>query len=70
MIIENGLSRVYLGVHWVFDAFVVKEDGTPDLTRTDKDGNPFGGVPLGINIAEDIFQAGGGKRPKKPMPSS
>ncbi|HBY78259.1 MAG TPA: hypothetical protein DEG47_14935, partial [Cyanobacteria bacterium UBA11148] len=21
MIVENGLSRVYLGVHWVFDAF-------------------------------------------------
>jgi len=70
MIIENGRSRVYLGVHWVFDAFVVQEDGTPDLTRTDKDGNPFGGVPLGINIAEDIFQAGGGKGPKKPMPKS
>ncbi|BAZ69845.1 phosphoesterase [Fischerella sp. NIES-4106] len=65
MIIENGRSRLYLGVHWIFDAFAVKEDGTPDLTRTDKDGNPFGGVPLGINIAEDIYQAGGGKGPKK-----
>jgi len=64
MIIENGRSRVDLGVHWIFDAFVVKEDGTPDLTRTE-DGKPFGGVPLGIEIAEDIFQAGGRKGPKK-----
>src|SRR5262249_30337767 len=24
MILENGVSRVDLGVHWVFDAFVVK----------------------------------------------
>jgi hypothetical protein len=66
MIIENGLSRVYLGVHWVFDAFAVKDNGTPDLTRKDAKGNPVGGVPLGINIAEDIYQAGEGKGPKKP----
>ncbi|NJL61920.1 MAG: hypothetical protein HC903_08905 [Methylacidiphilales bacterium] len=65
MIIENGRSRVYLGVHWVFDAFAVKDNGTPDLTKTDKEGNPIGGVPLGINIAEDIYLAGGGKGPKK-----
>lgn len=66
MIIENGRSRVYLGVHWVFDAFAVKGNGTPDLTRMDAKGNPVGGVPLGINIAEDIYLAGGGKGPKKP----
>jgi hypothetical protein len=65
MIEENGRSRVDLGVHWVFDAFVVKDDGTPDLARTDAAGKPFGGVPLGLLIAEDIFQAGGGKAPKK-----
>jgi Vanadium chloroperoxidase N-terminal domain/PAP2 superfamily len=65
MIIENGRSRVYLGVHWVFDAFAVKDNGTPDLMRTDKEGNPTGGVPLGVNIAEDIYLAGGGKGPKK-----
>ncbi|RCJ40127.1 hypothetical protein A6770_38060 [Nostoc minutum NIES-26] len=72
MIIENGRSRVDLGVHWVFDAFAVKNDGTPDLTKTDTDGKPFGGVPLGIKIAEDIFQAGAGKGPKKStvLPSS
>ena len=33
MIEENGRSRVYLGVHWVFDAFAVKADNTPDITR-------------------------------------
>ncbi|NJK51100.1 hypothetical protein HC931_26025 [Candidatus Gracilibacteria bacterium] len=51
MIIENGLSRVYLGVHWVFDAFRVK-NGKPNLLKN------VGGVPLGINIAEDIFSSG------------
>lgn len=51
MIIENGLSRVYLGVHWVFDAFKFK-NGKPNLSKN------IGGVPLGINIAEDIFNSG------------
>jgi Vanadium chloroperoxidase N-terminal domain/PAP2 superfamily len=59
MIEENGFSRVYLGVHWVFDAFAVTDDGDPDLDRN------VGGVPLGLEIAKDIFQAGGGKAPKK-----
>jgi len=63
MIIENGRSRVWLGVHWVFDAFAVVDsndpDSNPDLTKN------VGGVPLGLKIAEDIFQAGGGKAPKK-----
>lgn len=49
MIVENGLSRVYLGVHWVFDAFLLK-DNKPDLSKN------VGGVPLGLKIAEDIFQ--------------
>jgi vanadium chloroperoxidase len=52
MIIENGLSRVYLGVHWVFDAFRVRINGEPNLSKN------IGGVPLGINIAEDIFNNG------------
>jgi hypothetical protein len=59
MIIENGRSRVWLGVHWVFDAFREKNNGEPDLQKN------VGGVPLGLTIAEDIFQAGGGKAPKK-----
>lgn len=52
---ENGFSRVWLGVHWSFDAFALK-GGKPDVTRN------IGGVPLGLKIAEDIFAAGGGKK--------
>jgi len=64
MIEENGRSRVFLGVHWVFDAFAVKNNGQPNLTK--KVGGKFvGGVPLGLLVAEDIFQGGGGKAPKK-----
>ena len=59
MIIENGLSRIFLGVHWSFDAFALKADGTPDVSINK------GGVPLGLKIAEDIFTAGSGKAPKK-----
>jgi vanadium chloroperoxidase len=59
MIEENGLSRVYLGVHWFFDAFALDGSGRPDLSKN------IGGVPLGLRIAEDIFAAGGGKGPVK-----
>ena len=59
MIEENGFSRVWLGVHWSFDAFALDDNNKPDLTRN------IGGVPLGLKIAEDIFAAGGGKAPKK-----
>jgi hypothetical protein len=52
MIEENGRSRVFLGVHWVFDSFAVKSNGDPDLTKN------VGGVPLGLTIAEDIFGSG------------
>jgi vanadium chloroperoxidase len=52
MIEENGRSRVYLGVHWVFDAFAVDNNGNPDYTQN------VGGVPLGVTIAEDIFASG------------
>ena len=51
MIEENGRSRVYLGVHWVFDAFAVDGNNQIDLTRN------IGGVPLGLKIANDIFGA-------------
>jgi vanadium chloroperoxidase len=63
MIEENGRSRVYLGVHWVFDAFAVKGNNELNLTKK-VDGKFIGGVPLGLLIAEDIFQHGGGKAPK------
>jgi membrane-associated phospholipid phosphatase len=52
MIIENGLSRVFLGVHWLFDAFAVDEQGKPKLDEN------IGGVRLGLDIAEDIFKNG------------
>ena len=48
MIEENGLSRVLLGVHWVFDAFMRDPaTGGMDLTQN------IGGVPLGLAIAND-----------------
>jgi vanadium chloroperoxidase len=63
MILENAISRIYLGVHWVFDAFALKAKD-PDITK--KVGGKFvGGVPLGLVIAEDIFKAGNGLGPKK-----
>lgn len=58
MIEENGRSRVYLGVHWVFDAFAVDKDGNPDYQQN------VGGVPLGVTIANDIFD----KKMTKPAP--
>lgn len=59
MIEENGFSRVWLGVHWSFDAFALDGSGQPDLSKR------IGGVPLGLAIAEDIFAAGGGTAPVK-----
>jgi Vanadium chloroperoxidase N-terminal domain len=59
MIVENGRSRVFLGVHWVFDAFSVDANDVPNFTAM------VGGVPLGLKIAEDIFAFGAGNGPKK-----
>jgi len=50
MIEENGFSRVFLGVHWHFDAFALKPNGMPDYSK-----KKIGGVQLGLKIAEDIF---------------
>lgn len=60
MIKENGLSRVYLGVHWSFDAFDLDSNNNPNIvTNTaNPDDVGIGGVPLGIVIAEDLFQNG------------
>lgn len=60
MIIENATSRIYLGVHWIFDAFA----GTSDKPDFSAQGLKTGGVPLGLRIAEDIFKTGNGKAPK------
>lgn len=49
MIEENGWSRIYLGVHWSFDAFALDSCNNPDLNQN------IGGVPLGLNIANDIY---------------
>jgi hypothetical protein len=62
MIEENGRSRVYLGVHWVFDAFAVKANGKPDFSKN------VGGVPLGIKIAQDIYDTKMTKSPVMPRP--
>jgi vanadium chloroperoxidase len=62
MILENGRSRVFLGVHWVFDAFAVNQAGNPNLAQN------VGGVPLGITIAEDIFNTGMSKSNVGPRP--
>ncbi len=50
MIMENGISRVYLGVHWSFDSFALDSSNNPDLSKN------IGGVPLGLKIARDIVQ--------------
>ena len=53
MIEENGQSRIYLGVHWVYDAFVRQPaTGRMDVTKN------VGGVPLGLAIANDIAANG------------
>ena len=47
-IIENSISRVFLGVHWRFDGFLEESD----IAST---ANKVGGVPLGLCIAEEIW---------------
>jgi vanadium chloroperoxidase len=60
MIVENGLSRIYLGVHWSFDAFALRGGDRPDLSKN------IGGVALGLRIAEDIHESGLKKSPVTP----
>ena len=68
MIIENGLSRVYLGVHWIFDALDFDKNLEPDLNDEE-----IGGVGLGLRIARDIFKHGNQlaprMTPKNPPPA-
>lgn len=64
MIVENGISRVLLGVHFIFDAFDFTQDAegalVPDFTD-----ERIGGVGLGLRIARDIFAFGNGLAPKQ-----
>jgi vanadium chloroperoxidase len=62
MIEENGRSRIYLGVHWVFDAFAVDSNNNPDYAQN------IGGVRLGLTIADDIFDTGMTKSTVMPRP--
>lgn len=66
---ENALSRIWLGVHWNFDAYDPADEGTDPATiryghvrRFDGSPEdpelPTGGVPLGMGIANDIFAHG------------
>ncbi|KAM7188069.1 Phosphatidic acid phosphatase type 2/haloperoxidase [Naviculisporaceae sp. PSN 640] len=85
LIHQNALSRIWLGVHWRFDAFAAVDVLVPNTTgetpyemnpdgstkykdinevryrttaqRFDREGQfPIGGVPLGLEIAADIFE--------------
>ena len=63
MILENSRSRVFLGVHWIFDGFAVDAQNKPLLNKdVNLAGNNkvagVGGVPLGLAIANDIFDNG------------
>lgn len=64
MIIENAISRIMLGVHWIFDAFDFTVDGNGDLVHSLNNEN-IGGVGLGLRIARDIFASGNGLAPKR-----
>jgi vanadium chloroperoxidase len=60
MIEENSRSRVFLGVHWVFDGFAVNASNVPQLNKgVNLSGGVagVGGVPLGLAIADDIFNS-------------
>jgi hypothetical protein len=60
-IFENGQSRVFLGVHWVFDAFPdadVKDGaGCYKDPKTITYTKQVGGVKLGLDIANDIWDS-------------
>ncbi|KAL9110400.1 MAG: hypothetical protein Q9227_005131 [Pyrenula ochraceoflavens] len=89
-IFDNAISRLYLGVHWSFDAFwppdVVAMTNAQGISvfrdsdqiryttlrpRSDRPGQlfPVGGVPLGIQIANDIYQHGLRPTPPEKQPS-
>lgn len=86
LMFENAISRLFLGVHWRFDAAAARDilipTTTKDVYARDENGAtvfqnvedvryttmgtregfegllPIGGVPLGIGIADEIFESG------------
>ncbi|RAR00806.1 vanadium chloroperoxidase [Stemphylium lycopersici] len=86
LMFENAISRLFLGVHWRFDAAAARDilipTTTKDVYAKDENGAtvfqnvedvryttlgtreghegllPIGGVPLGIGIADEIFESG------------
>lgn len=68
-ILENSLSRVYLGVHWQFDGVTKrKADNSGDMfgvPEKPKDLGSMGGVRLGVDIAKKVAlsMAGGVTQP-------
>jgi vanadium chloroperoxidase len=94
---ENAISRVFLGVHWRFDAAAAKDilipTDTKDVYATDQNGAtvyqniediryetlgtregheglfPIGGVPLGMGIANEIWESGLKPTPKELQPT-
>src|SRR5436189_212870 len=63
MILENATSRVFLGVHWIFDAFDFTGGDNGPLNPSLND-ERIGGVGLGLRIARDIFAHGNGQGPQ------
>jgi vanadium chloroperoxidase len=60
-IMDDALSRVFLGVHWVFDCYATADPISPaNVGTAPPDMDAFvGGVPLGTSIAENIFAVNG-----------
>lgn len=86
-IFENAFSRIFLGVHWRFDAFGPTMPKVPDeipLKFPDPGGLKYdgmgpkgygeackmtGGIPLGLSIANQIFDSGLIPPPEAPAPA-
>jgi vanadium chloroperoxidase len=96
-IFDNAISRVFLGVHWRFDAAAARDilipTTTQDVYATDSNGAtvyqnpndiryetlgtreghegllPIGGVPLGMGIANEIWESGLKPTPKNIQPT-
>lgn len=96
-IFDNAISRVFLGVHWRFDAAAAKDimipTNTKDVYTTDSNGGtvyqnvddiryttlgtregsdglfPIGGIPLGMEIANEIWESGLRPTPANKQPT-